>query len=129
MKRFFSFCMCIMLCLCMSGCGSKADDYEKIETVRTVIANVASGPAMSAFSDRGQWYVYDLRLKDQKSDEMFTQIKDALGDDFDCLLSNGDPIFFGVLPYRGSYRLYAGSPDEQHMLYPEWKYTALDAPD
>ena len=132
MKRILSFCMTVMLCLgmciCLSGCGS-AEDYEKIETVRAEIAKIAAGSAMSDFDDRGKWYVYDLRLMKSKNDELFKQLKADLGEDFDCLLSNGDPLFFGVLPFRGSWRLYAGTPDDQHMLYPDWTYAALDAPD
>lgn len=62
----------------------------------------------------------------EKDDDFFKKLREDLGEDFNWKLSNGDSLFIGVLPYRNSYRIYAGSPDESHMLYPDWNYEKLE---
>lgn len=108
--------------------ASGTSDYEKIETVRQAVEQVAGSAAVrSVGTDQGQWYVYDLRLIYQKDGEFFSKLKDKLGEGFDTQLSNGDYLFIGVLPMNNSYRIYAGDPaNENNMLYPEWKYTRLE---
>ena len=103
-------------------------DYDKIETVRQAVEQLAGTAAVkSVGTDQGQWYIFDLRLIYQKDGEFYTKLAEKLGEDFDSRLSNGDYLFVGVFPLRGSYRVYAGDPaNENNMLYPEWKYTRLE---
>ncbi|MBP0973499.1 MAG: hypothetical protein J5851_06285 [Oscillospiraceae bacterium] len=135
MKRIILTAFAVVLTVCsvflMTGCtggGSSKDDYATIETARSEMEKMAKSSTRSALGDQGQWYIYDMRLMYQKDNDFFNQMKTDLGDDFDSVLSNGDPIFIGILPFRKSYRLYAGSPDEAHMLYPDWNYEALAKP-
>ncbi|MCR4646796.1 MAG: hypothetical protein K5695_15545 [Oscillospiraceae bacterium] len=136
MKKIILTAVAVLLTVCslflMTGCTSSkdstADDYAKIETARSEMEKMAKSSARSALGDQGQWYIYDMRLMYQKDNDFFNQMKSDLGDDFNSVLSNGDPIFIGILPFKKSYRIYAGSPDEAHMLYPDWNYTALAKP-
>ena len=135
MKRIILTAFAVVLTVCsvflMTGCtggGSSKDDYATIETARSEMEKMAKSSTRSVLGDQGQWYIYDMRLMYQKDNDFFNQMKTDLGDDFDSVLSNGDPIFIGILPFRKSYRLYAGSPDEAHMLYPDWNYEALAKP-
>lgn len=103
-------------------------DYEKIETVRQAVEQVAGTAAIKTIgTDQGQWYYFDLRLIYEKDGEFYSKLAEKLGNGFDSKLSTGDYLFVGVFPLRGSYRIYAGDPaNENNMLYPEWKYTALE---
>ena len=105
-------------------------DYEKIEAVRNAIKEVASSPAvMKVAEDQGQWYIFDVGLIYEKDGDFHTKLAEKLGADFDPRLSNGDRLFVGVLPFRKSWRVYAGDPaNENNMLYPDWKYTGLEKP-
>lgn len=111
-----------------SGGSSGVSDYDKIETVRQAVEQVAGTAAIKSLgTDQGQWYVFDLRLIYQKDGDFYSKLAEKLGEGFDSKLSNGDYLFVGVLPMRGSYRIYAGDPaNENNMLYPEWKYTRLE---
>ena len=101
-------------------------DYEAIEAVHKEMESLKSSSMLEKGGAGGQWNVYELGLMYEKDDEFFKKIRSDLGEDFHWKLSNGDSIFIGVLTHRNSYRIYAGSPDESHMLYPDWNYTALD---
>ena len=105
-------------------------DYEKIEAVRNAIKEVASSPAvMKVAEDQGQWYIFDVGLIYEKDGDFHKKLAEKLGADFDPRLSNGDRLFVGVLPFRKSWRVYAGDPaNENNMLYPDWKYTGLEKP-
>ncbi|MBO6300536.1 MAG: hypothetical protein J6N53_17030 [Lachnospiraceae bacterium] len=105
-----------------------ASDYDKIETVRQAVEQLAGTSAVKSLgTDQGQWYIFDLRLIYQKDGEFYTKLAEKLGENFDSKLSNGDYLFIGVYPLRGSYRVYAGDPaNENNMLYPEWKYSKLE---
>ena len=115
-----------------SGQGSSSvpgvSDYDKIETVRQAVEQVAGTAAIKTVgTDQGQWYIFDLRLIYQKDGDFYSKLAEKLGEGFDSKLSNGDYLFVGVFPLRGSYRIYAGDPaNENNMLYPEWKYTRLE---
>lgn len=108
-----------------SDSGSKQDDYKIVETLDSEMKKISKLSCVSALGDAGAWHVYELGLMNEKNDDFFNKLRNDLGDDFSCKLSNGDSLFIGILPYRNSYRIYAGSPDEAHMLYPEWNYTEL----
>lgn len=116
----------------LTGCTPQdktAEDYAKIETARKEMEKLAKSPARAAFGDQGQWYVCDMRLMHQKDDQFWSQMESDLGEDFDPKLSTGDVIFIGILPFRQSYRIYAGGADESQMLYPDWNYEALPKPE
>ena len=101
-------------------------DYDAITAVYNEMESLKSSSMISKGGDGGQWTIYELGLMYEKEDEFFKKIRKDLGEDFHWKLSNGDSIFIGVLPHRNSYRIYAGTPDEGHMLYPDWNYTALE---
>ena len=101
-------------------------DYKKIEDVKSAVEEVISSGALSSFSNQGQWYIFDLRVLKENDEGFYRELARKLGKDFDTRLSNGDYLFVGVLPYTGSFRIYAGDPAESDtMLYPEWKYKKL----
>lgn len=104
----------------------KANDYETIETVRSAVSKAATLKNMSGYGNQAQWYVFDLRLIYQDSNKFLDAIRAELGEDFNNKLSTGDYIFVGILPYKQSYKIYAGDPkDENNMVYPEWKSTKI----
>ena len=100
-------------------------DYTAIEAVHKEMDSLKSSSMLSKGGPGGSWSVYELGLMYQKDDEFFKKLRSDLGEDFQWKLSNGDSIFIGVLPHNNSYRIYAGKPDDDHMLYPDWNYTAL----
>ncbi len=109
--------------------GSKgASDYEKIETVRKAMEELSqTAEAKTVSSDQGQWYIFDLRVLKDKTEPFYVKLREKLGKDFDSKLSNGDYLFAGIYPLRGSYRVYAGDPaSKDSMLYPDWNYTKLE---
>ena len=111
------------------GSGSNGmSDYEKIETVRKTMEEMSkTAEAKSVGSDQGQWYVFDLRVLKDKTEPFYVKLREKLGKDFDSKLSNGDYLFAGVYPLRGSFRVYAGDPASKgNMLYPDWNYTKLE---
>lgn len=103
-------------------------DYNAIEAVHDEMESLKDSSMLKKGGAGGQWNVYELGLMYEKDDEFFKEIRKDLGEDFRWKLSNGDSIFIGVLPHRNSYRIYAGSPDDKHMLYPDWNYTKLEEP-
>ena len=105
-------------------------DYEKIEAVKNAIKEVASTSAVTKVAeDQGQWYIFDVALIYEKDGEFHKKLAEKLGADFDPKLSNGDRLYIGVLPFRKSWRVYAGDPaNENNMLYPDWNYTGLEKP-
>lgn len=104
---------------------SSANDYEIIETLHNEMEKISKSSSISSVGDNATWYVFELGLMYEKDNDFFKELSKDLGDDFKWKLSNGDSLFVGVLPYRNSYRIYAGEPDENHMLYPEWNYSEL----
>lgn len=120
--------MCFLLVGCDSGSSSKTttDDYKTIETLNNEMKKISKSSVVSAVGDNGTWNIFELGLMYEKDDDFFKKLREDLGEDFSWKLSNGDSLFIGVLPYRNSYRIYAGSPDEAHMLYPDWNYEALE---
>ncbi len=102
------------------------NDYEIIETVRAAASRVVETSAISAYDNQAAWYIFDLRAMYQNPNKFQEAMKNELGDDFNTQLSTGDYIFVGVLPYKRSYRVYAGDPnDANNMVYPEWKSTKI----
>ena len=122
------FCGLFLLSGCTSPQDRTAEDYAKIETARKEMEKLAGSSARAAFGDQGQWYICDMRLMHQNTDAFWSQMESDLGEDFDPVLSTGDPIFIGILPFRKSYRIYAGGGDEAQMLYPDWNYEKLEQP-
>ena len=102
-----------------------ASDYEIIEAVHKEMDSLKSSSMLSKGGVSGQWNIYELGLMYQKDDEFFKKMRTDLGEDFKWKLSDGDSIFIGVLPHNNSYRIYAGKPDDSHMLYPDWNYEKL----
>ena len=135
---FKKICMCIaavVLIVCgvslfKGKSSSPADktksDYETIEAVHKEMESLKNSSMLSKGGTGGQWNVYELGLMYQKDDEFFKKLRDDLGEDFRWKLSNGDSIFIGVLPHNNSYRIYAGTPNDGNMLYPDWNYTKLE---
>lgn len=110
-----------------SSAASITADYEKIETVRAAMQKVSGSSAVRSFSDQYAWHEFDLRAIYQHDEEFYVSLREILGDDFDCQLSNGDYLFVGVMPANKSYRVFAGNVNIQtDMLYPEWTYTKLE---
>ncbi|MCR5120396.1 MAG: hypothetical protein K6B44_12355 [Lachnospiraceae bacterium] len=107
-----------------------AADYEKIEAVKSAISEVASSSLVTKIAeDQGQWYIFDVGVIYEKDGEFYKKLAEKLGADFDPKLSNGDRLFMGVLPFRKSWRVYAGNPsNEDNMLYPDWNYSGLEKP-
>lgn len=105
---------------------NERSDYETIEQVQGAVVNAINAGALNIYENQVQWYIFDLRIM-YRDDNTFTRLlKKNLGEDFNTKLSTGDYLFVGVLPYRKSYRIYAGDPaDENNMIYPEWKYNKL----
>lgn len=101
-------------------------DYTAIEKVHDEMESMKNTSMLKKGGAGGQWNVYELGLMYEKDDEFFKKLRNDLGEDFNWKLSNGDSIFIGVLPHNNSYRIYAGTPDDNHMLYPDWTYTALE---
>lgn len=105
------------------------NDYEIIEELHKEMEKISRTSSVNSIGDNGAWHIYELGLMYQKDGDFFKQLRDDLGNDFKCKLSNGDSLFIGILPYRHSYRIYAGKPDDKHMLYPEWNYSELKKPE
>ena len=130
MKLRYLF-VCIVLCIVFAGCSgnnssrTQKDDYKAIETLNNEMKKISSSSVVSAAGDNGSWNIFELGLMYEKDDAFFKQLRSDLGEDFEWKLSNGDSLFIGVLPHRHSYRIYAGSPDKEHMLYPDWNYDKL----
>ena len=121
------FCGFFLLAGCTPA-DKTADDYAKIETTRKEMETLAKSSARAEFGDQGQWYICDMRLMHENTNKFWSQMEADLGKDFNPKLSNGDQNFVGILPFRKTYRIYAGSPDEAHMMYPDWNYEALPKP-
>ena len=65
----------------------------------------------------------------KKTEGMYKKIREGLGENYNTKLSTGDYIYIGILPYRGSYSIYAGNPeDENNMIYPDWNYRKVKKP-
>lgn len=101
-------------------------DYEAIEAVHKEMESLKSTSLFSKAGPDGQWNVFELGLMYEKEDDFFKRVRKDLGEDFQWKLSNGDSIFIGVMPHLKKYRIYAGTPDEGHMLYPDWNYTKIE---
>ncbi|MCR5518231.1 MAG: hypothetical protein K6F17_06630 [Lachnospiraceae bacterium] len=137
MKKIIYLAILVVIGVCIysavkAGSKKKTDsDYKKLETVKAALEELASSSAVKTVSsDQGQWYVFDLRAAKEHDEEFYVKLVEKLGKDFDSKLSNGDYIFVGVFPLRGSYRIYAGDPaDSDSMIYPEWKYKKLEKKD
>lgn len=102
------------------------DDYKKIEVLQEACEEIATSSYISSLGgDRVKWYVYELECIHQPTNDALSQLESLLGKDFETKLSNGDKLFVGFLPYRGSYRIYAGEPADENMIYPDWNYEEL----
>lgn len=122
------FAVCLLLMGCDGGTGTRTekDDYETIETLNNEMKEIIHSSAVSSVGDNGTWNIFELGLMYEKDDDFFKKLREDLGEDFQWKLSNGDSLFIGILPYKNSYRIYAGSPDKAHMLYPDWNYEELE---
>lgn len=105
---------------------STQSDYEIIETLHKEMDKMSKSSSVTSVGDNGSWNIFELGLMYEKDDDFFKQLRSDLGSDFKWKLSNGDSLFIGILPYRNSYRIYAGKPDDDHMLYTEWNYSELE---
>lgn len=134
-KRLVS--IIVVLCLAIIGWSiyrnhstksekNTQNDYEIIETLNKEMKKISKSSAASSVGRYDAWNIYELGLMYEKDEEFFKQLSSDLGNDFKWKLSNGDSLFIGILPYRNSYRIYAGTPDDEHMLYPEWNYSELE---
>ncbi len=102
------------------------NDNEKIEQLKNACGEMAESSYINSLgSDEAKWYVFELEFIHQPTNELQEQLEKILGEKFETSLSNGDRLFVGFLPYRGSYRIYAGEPTEENMIYPDWNYSKL----
>lgn len=130
--RYIIIAMMLALCFVVVGCDSGSssqkgkDDYEIIETLNNEMKEISKSSVVSSVGDNGTWNIFELGLMYEKDDDFFKKLREDLGEDFQWKLSNGDSLFIGILPYKNSYRIYAGSPDKDHMLYPDWNYESLE---
>lgn len=103
------------------------NDYEKIEKIQSMCETIAQSEHVYSFgSNNAQWYILELELIHTNDSSPYSNMEEILGEDFKTKLSNGDKIFVGFLPYRNSFRIYAGVPEEANMIYPDWNYTKLE---
>ncbi len=103
------------------------NDYEKIEQVKSMCETIVQSEYIYSFgSNAAQWYILELELIHANDTAPYNKMEEILGEDFKTKLSNGDKIFVGFLPYKNSYRIYAGEPKESNMIYPDWNYTELE---
>ncbi|MCM1007958.1 MAG: hypothetical protein NC485_08515 [Ruminococcus flavefaciens] len=102
------------------------DDYRIIETLHREMDKISKSASVYDLGDNGVWHIYELGLMYEKDEDFFKQLSRDLGSDFKWKLSNSDSLFIGILPHRNNYRIYAGTPDDEHMLYPEWNYSKLE---
>ena len=102
------------------------NDLEIIRQVDEACQKIAVSKQVFSLGDAGTWHIFDLELIYQNEGECYEAFVFLLGEDFNTVLSNGDRLFVGFLPFRQSYRIYAGDPrNEENMLYPDWKYTKI----
>jgi hypothetical protein len=102
------------------------NDLEIIRQVNEACQKIAVSKEVQSLGDAGTWHIFDLELIYQKDGECYEAFVSLLGEDFNTVLSTGDRLFVGFLPYRQSYRIYSGNPsDKANMLYPDWNYTKI----
>lgn len=107
----------------------RAQDYAKIEQLQEVCEDIVSSSQI--FKVEGSvhaWHVYELGLIHQEEQEIMMDMEKDLGEDFATSLSNKDRLFVGFNIQLGKYRIYAGMPSEENMIYPDWNYTKLAPP-
>lgn len=103
------------------------EDYKKIEKLKEACDELATSAHLGSLgSNAVTWYVFELEFIHQSENEAQAQLEKLLGEDFETSLSNGDRLFVGFLPYRNSYRIYAGEPNDENMIYPDWNYDELE---
>ena len=106
--------------------NSGPSDHEIIQQVNEACQKIAISKEVQSLGDAGAWHIFDLELIYQKEGECYEAFVSLLGDDFNTVLSTGDRLFVGFLPYRQSYRIYAGDPNNKaNMLYPDWNYSKI----
>lgn len=104
----------------------EVNDLEIIQQVNEACQKIALSKEVQSLGDAGAWHIFDLELIYQKEGECYEAFVSLLGDDFNTVLSTGDRLFVGFLPYRQSYRIYAGDPNNKaNMLYPDWNYSKI----
>lgn len=102
------------------------NDLEVIRQVDEACQKIAVSKQVFSLGDAGTWHIFDLELIYQKEGECYEAFVTLLGEDFNTVLSTGDRLFVGFLPFRQSYRIYAGNPrDEENMIYPNWNYSKI----
>lgn len=102
------------------------NDLEIIQQVDEACERIAQSKEVYSLGNAATWHIFDLELMYQKEGECYEALVDILGEDFSTVLSNGDRLFVGFLPFRQSYRIYAGDPrNDTSMIYPDWKYTKI----
>ncbi len=102
------------------------NDLEVIRQVDEACQKIAVSKQVFSLGDAGTWHIFDLELIYQKEGECYEAFVTLLGEDFNTVLSTGDRLFVGFLPFRQSYRIYAGNPrDEENMIYPNWNYSEI----
>lgn len=99
------------------------EDYKKIEALQVACEEIANSSYVNTLgNDRAKWYIFELEYIHQATNDAQAELETILGEDFKTSLSNGDSLFVGFLPYLGSYRIYAGGPTDENMIYPDWNY-------
>ena len=102
------------------------NDLEIIRQVDEACQKIALSKVVFSLGDAGTWHIFDLELIYQNEGECYEAFVTLLGEDFNTVLSTGDRLFVGFLPFRQSYRIYAGDPrNEENMLYPDWNYSKI----
>lgn len=132
MKKLILLIILILICCGVYIMNTKKaqetenNDLEIIQQVDEACEKIAQSQEVYSLGDAATWHVFDLEFMYQKEGECYEALADILGEDFSTILSNGDRLFVGFLPFRQSYRIYAGDPrNDNNMIYPDWKYTKV----
>lgn len=132
MKKLIALIVIVLIIYGVYSMTSKKEDekvnndLEIIQQVNEACQKIAFSKEVQSLGDAGAWHIFDLELIYQKEGECYEAFVSLLGDDFNTVLSTGDRLFVGFLPYRQSYRIYAGDPNNKaNMLYPDWNYSKI----
>lgn len=132
MKKLIALIVIVLIIYGVYSMTSKKEeekvnnDLEIIQQVDEACQKIALSKEVQSLGDAGAWHIFDLELIYQKEGECYEAFISLLGDDFNTVLSTGDRLFVGFLPYRQSYRIYAGDPNNKaNMLYPDWNYSKI----
>ncbi len=132
MKKLIFLIILIIICYSAYTTHTKKveektnNDLEIIQQVDEVCQKIAVSKQVFSLGDAGTWHIFDLELIYRKEGECYEAFVHLLGENFTTVLSNGDRLFVGFLPFRQSYRIYAGDPKSSGtMIYPDWEYSKI----